>query len=217
VKGNYAGLMAKTNGVAADSSGCFRITMAKSGRFTGRLQVGGASHGFHGQFNLAGDTEVSLHRNALSPLSISLHVDLADANDQITGQVSDGNWISQVTGDRNVFNDPLNPAPQAGLRSFILERAEDSAAAAAGSSRIFTSGAARVRGKLGDGRAFSAGSTLSKNGDYPFFLSLNRGAEIVIGWLNFPAAQNPAIAGTVLWLNTGTNTFATPLPAASAP
>jgi len=41
-----------------------------------------------------------------------------------------------VAGDRNVFNPQLNPAQQAGVRSFILERADDSATAAAASSNI---------------------------------------------------------------------------------
>ena len=217
VTGNYAGLMANTNGITADSSGCFSLTIARSGGFSGRLVLGDGSHGFRGQLNLAGEAEVSLRRGLLPPLTMALHVDLANAGDQIAGQVSDGNWTSQVEGDRNVFSARLNPAPQAGLRSFILERADDNTRAAAGSSRISASGAARVLGKLEDGRPFALASTLSKNGDYPFFLSLDRGAEIVIGWLNFPATQNPTIGGTVLWLKSGTNTFATTLQAAAAP
>ena len=108
---------------------------------------------------------------------------------------------------------PIGPAQQAGLRSFALERAQDSATAAAGLSRIFSSGATRVRGKLNDGRAFSTSSALAKNGDCPFYLSLNRGTEMVIGWLNFAAGQGPTASGTVLWVKTGTNAFATTLQA----
>jgi hypothetical protein len=70
---------------------------------------------------------------------------------------------------------------------------------------------------LDDGRAFGAGSSLARNGDYPFYLSLNRGQEIVIGWLNFPAAGTPTASGTVLWVRSGTNSFAATLQAASAP
>ncbi len=217
VKGYYAGLIANTNGVTLDSSGSFRLTVTRTGRFSGRLLLTGAGHGFHGQFNLAGDAVVGVNRHLLGPLSVALHVDLASPTDQIAGSVTDGNWMSAVAGDRNVFNPQLNPAQQAGIRSFILERADNNAMAAAASSNISSGGAVRVRGKLADGRPFSAGSTLAKNGDYPFFLSLNHGDEIVIGWLNFPAVQNPAINGTVLWLKTGTNTLATTLQATSAP
>jgi hypothetical protein len=102
------------------------------------------------------------------------------------------------------------------VRSFVLQRADNSTMAASASSSISSGGTVWVHGKLGDGRLFSAASTLAKNGDYPFFLSLNRGGEIVIGWLNFPATQNPAISGAVVWLKAGTNTLATVLQATSA-
>jgi hypothetical protein len=104
------------------------------------------------------------------------------------------------------------------LRAFILERADDTAiTAATGSSLISRNGRARVRGKLDDGRVFSAASVLARDGDYPFYLSLRHGNEVVIGWLNFPAAPSPAATGTVLWVRSGTNAFAAALQAASAP
>ncbi|MEY2430056.1 MAG: thermitase [Verrucomicrobiota bacterium] len=216
VKGSYAGLIANTNGVTLDSSGSFHLIVTRSGTFSGRILVGGERHGFHGRFNLAGDATVSVRRQSAGPLTVSLHVDLAAATDQVAGYITDGNWTSAVAGDRDVFNSRFNPSPQAGVRSFVLQRADNSAMAASASSSISSGGAVRVHGKLGDGRPFSAGSTLAKNGDYPFFLSLNRSGEIVIGWLNFPAMQNPAISGAVVWLKTGTNTLATVLQAASA-
>jgi hypothetical protein len=178
--------------------------------------VGGERHGFHGQFDLAGDTTVSVRRQLAGLLTVSLHVDLAGATDQVAGKVTDGNWTSAVAGDRDVFNPQFNPSPQAGVRSFVLQRADNSTMAASASSSISSGGTVWVHGKLGDGRLFSAASTLAKNGDYPFFLSLNRGGEIVIGWLNFPATQNPAISGAVVWLKAGTNTLATVLQATSA-
>jgi len=52
VKGNYSGLIANTNGVTLDSSGSFRITITRSGRFSGRLLLGGAGPGFHGNSTL---------------------------------------------------------------------------------------------------------------------------------------------------------------------
>jgi hypothetical protein len=87
--------------------------------------------------------------------------------------------------------------------------------AAAGLGRIAPGGSTIVRGSLDDGRHFLTASSLSKQGDYPFYLSLNRGSEVVIGWLNFPAGQPGGSAGTVLWVNTGTNAFARTLQAAA--
>ena len=113
-----------------------------------------------------------------------------------------------VAGDRNVFNSRVNPARQAGTRSFVLEQSDSTTlAVGTGSTRISLSGTIRVHGKLVDGRSFSASSTLAKNGDYPFYLSFNHGMEIIIGWLNFPAGEQSSSSGTVFWVNSGTNAF----------
>jgi hypothetical protein len=123
-----------------------------------------------------------------------------------------------VTADKNVFNSQLNPASQAGLRNFILQQTNSAAAEAGlGEGKISTAGTANVSGSLDDGTRFRTSSMLAKNGDCPFYLSLNKGSQIVIGWLNFPAAPSPTASGTVLWVNTGTNNFVTELRAASAP
>jgi subtilisin family serine protease len=217
VKGSYAGLAADTNGVLPQSSGCFKLTMTSLGVFTGQLRVGGHRYAFHGRFDLNGDATVSVNRKQLTPLTLAVHVDLNTPNDRIDGSLTDGSWTSALTGDREVFN-VLNPAPQAGLRQFVLERADDtSITAATGASTISVNGATSVKGRLQDQRAFSAASLLASNGDYPFYLSFNQGTEVVIGWLNFPAAPSPTASGTVLWVRTGTNAFAATLQAASAP
>src|SRR5207302_255138 len=126
-------------------------------------------------------------RRFIGPLTVSLHVDIANGTDQLSGSVNDGAWTSEVAGNRNVFNSRLNPAPQAGLRSFTLQQVDNAGGGADGLSRISSGGAVFVRGKLGDGQRFVTASMLAKNGDYPFYLSLRRGDELVIGWLNFPA------------------------------
>ena len=217
VRGAYAGLMSNTNGVTPENSGYFALTVTPSGSFSGHLLAAGKRYGFRGRFNLAGDATVGVRRGLAAPLALTLHVDLTNGSDQVAGALSDGSWTSDVAGDRNVFNSWSNPAQQAGLRSFVLERAPDNSTAAAGLSRISLSGATNVRGKLSDGRAFNTSSALAKNGDCPFYLSLNRGGEVVIGWLNFASGQGPTASGTVLWVKTGTNAFATTLQATPAP
>ena len=217
VKGAYAGLVANTNGVTPGNSGYFTLAVTRMGRFSGRLYSGGHGYSFLGQFDLGGDATASVRRNSLSPLTLRLHVDLLDGTDVVSGSVTDGGWASTLEGDRNVFNARWNPAQQAGVRDFVLEPADNAeTAAATGASRISTSGSARVRGKLSDGRAFGTASSLARNGDCPFYLSLNRGSEVVIGWLNFPAGPAPLANGTVLWVKTGTNAFAATLTASAA-
>jgi subtilisin family serine protease len=217
LKGGYAGLMANTNGVLPGNSGYFRLRVTASGRFTGRLFVAGKGYGFRGTIDPTGNAATIVHRGKLNPLALTLLVDLTNGTDQVVGSATDGGWISPLSGYRNVFDASTNPALQAGSRAFVLEQAPDLArAAATGISHISRSGKARVRGRLNDGRAFSAGSLLARNGDCPFYLSLSHGSEMVIGWLNFPAPPAPAANGTVLWVGNGANAFAATLQAAAA-
>ena len=212
VRGNYAGLVANEPAVTPQNSGYFAITVTASGQFTGKLLLAGGRQSLRGQFDLNGEATVSVRRNLQTPLAMKLRLDLSNATDVVAGSVSDGQWTSGLTGDRNVFNQ-YNPARQAGDHAFVLARAEDNARAATGSSRINLNGATRVRGTLADGRVFATASALARNGDCPFYLSLNRGNEVVIGWLNFPTGQSPAATGTVLWVRSGTNSFAATLQA----
>ena len=219
IKGNYAGLAADTNVVTPESSGYFTVSVTASGAFSGKLLLAGGHYGFHGQFDLNGNATVAVSRgNLLSPLSLALHLDLTNGTDRVSGSLTDGAWVSDVSGDRNVFNAKLNPAAQAGLRNFILERADNTKAeAGVGEGKISMAGAANVSGSLEDGTKFKTASMLAKNGDCPFYLSLSKGSEVVIGWLNFPKVANPTASGTVLWVRSGTNTFSAQLQAASAP
>ena len=215
VRGSYVGLMANTNNVSPNSAGFFAVAVTRSWRFTGRLLLAGQRYGFSGRFDLDGGATVSVRRGLSAPFALKWHLDLVRATDQVTGSVSDGNWTAALAGDRNIFRSIDYPAQQTGLRSFVLERTHDSATVAAGLSRISAGGITTVRGNLSDGRRFATSSALSRNGDCPFYLSLNHGNEVVIGWLNFPSGS-PAASGTVSWVQTGTNAFATTLQASSA-
>jgi subtilisin family serine protease len=218
LKGRYAGLLAGTNGVSPESAGFFRLSVTASGRFTGRLRLGGRSHGFHGKLGATGEARVSVSRGHLSPLILALRLDPTGDTDEVTGSASDGDWTSELSGSRNVFQAKSNPARQAGRRAFLLARADASrATAATGLGKLSKNGATRVKGRLEDGRPFGVASLLARNGDCPFYVSLSHGGEIVIGWLNFPAAAEPTASGTVLWVRTGTNAFAASLQVASAP
>jgi hypothetical protein len=219
VTGQYAGLVANTNAVTPDNSGYFALTLTPSGAFSGKLLLGGGGYGFHGQFDVLGNaTAIANRGSGLTPLSFTLHIDLSNGTDQVTGSLTDGAWVSEASGDKNVFNSQFNPASQAGLRNFILQQANNaSVEAGVGQGKISTSGLASVSGSLDNGTKFRTASMLAKNGDCPFYLSLNKGSGIVIGWLNFPTVPNPTASGTVLWVNSGTNNFVTQLRAASAP
>jgi subtilisin family serine protease len=213
--GHYAGLIADPDGVRPDTSGYLALTVRHSGAFSGKVLLGGARYGFGGQFNSAGRAQLMLSRRLMG-LTVTLYIDPSNGTDQLSGAIDNGAWTSEIAGNRNVFNPRLNPALQTGLRSFTLQQVDNPSGVANGMSRIFAGGNVSVRGHLGDGRPFILASTLAKNGDFPFYLSLHHGAELVIGWLDFPAGAEPAAGGSVVWLNTGTNAFARSLQVSSS-
>jgi subtilisin family serine protease len=218
VSGHYAGLVLNLEGVTPDNSGAFRLNVTKKGRFTGRILNQGRGHGFHGQFDATGNVSLTVKRGSRTPLTVSLRVNLVQPNDEVAGLVTDGSWSSDLSGARNVFNGRLNPAQQAGLHPFVLQPANNPAVTAAtGTSHIARNGFATVHGRLSNGPSFRVASSLAKNGDCPFYVSLNHGGEIVIGWLNF-ASQAPNVSGrTVLLVNSTPVLAATALTATSAP
>src|ERR1051326_910456 len=212
----YAGLIAAPDGVQSESAGYVALTVRHSGAFSGKVLLGGARYGFGGQFNSTGNTLLAIARRFIGPLTINLHVDVTNGTDRLSGTVSNGAWISEINGNCNVFSARLNPALQTGLCSFTLRRADSTSSSANGLSRISASGNVSIHGQLGEAQRFVAASTLAKNGDYPFYLSLHRGTELVIGWLNFPVGEEPAAGGSVVWLSTGTNAFARSLQVSSS-
>jgi len=214
IRGNFHGLVASTDGVAPESSGAFTLTLSRLGGFSGKLQLAGRSHCFRGQFDLDGRALVTVERGLTAPVQLSLALDLANGGTEINGEVSSSGWAANLFGNRNSFNRLANPAPQAGSVEFVLEgRAPVTTTVATGANRISAAGSARVKGTLLDGRKFARGASLSQDGDFPFYLALAGGSEVVIGWVNFPAQSAVTANGTVVWARSGTNAFATTLQA----
>lgn len=85
------------------------------------------------------------------------------------------------------------------------------------SAKITASGLVTLRGALSDDHKFKSANTLAKTGDYPFYLPLGNGSEVVIGWLAIPARPSNAVAGNLACLRTGTNALATTVQAAPLP
>jgi hypothetical protein len=217
-KGAYNGLIWNTNSVAPESSGSFTLNLTTSGAFSGKLSLAGGRYSTRGQLDATGRATVTISRGLyLTPLAVTFQLDLAGGSQAVWGTVSGGGWSSVLSGDRYIYNARLNPAPQVGQMTFALMTAENNKVSATATGAIGLSGKASIRGALSDGRKLAVSGCLAKQGDYPFYYSLNRGTEVVIGWLNFPGGAAPAPSGTVAWVSKGTNAFAATLRAAALP
>jgi hypothetical protein len=204
--GAYTGLFldADTNRFRPESSGLFRLQLARSGSFSGKVVSLGVTYPFRGQFDPGGRALVGLTRPSLAPLALAVNLDLSGATNTLQGTVTNASGgkllTSTLFAERNVFSS-RNPAPQAGRRSFVLQ--DGAQVVAKGVASVTTGGAARISGKLGGERSFNMASAISKEGNVPLYLSLDRGTEEIIGWFQFGDPTNPLVGGQFYFVQPG--------------
>ncbi|MFO1477631.1 MAG: choice-of-anchor Q domain-containing protein [Verrucomicrobiota bacterium] len=193
--GSYEGLFYDTNGVEIDSAGFIKATVNGKGQLNGKLISAGKSYSLKGQFRSDGAWSNSIPRNNSTPLQMVLQLDLYHA-DRITGHVTDGNWTAELTANRNPYSSSTNPAPQAGNYTLVIPA--DSGGNSYGSVQIDMAGRVKFNGKTGHGTAISQNTILSAQGQWPLYVSLQSGKELLMGWLT--VYNRTILLGTVDWI-----------------
>jgi len=196
--GGYTGLFfeAGTNFFRPENAGFFALRLAHSGSFSGRIVLQGATHPFRGQFDALGKARVAIVRRAKPPVAISLQLDMVGGGTNITGTVrtaSDANTLSsdleaRRNGDASVF---------AGQRGFSLIDEVGNAVVNA-ASVVNSSGNVSIRGVLEPSRSFTFATSISSDGSVPFYVSFNRGSEVIAGWLQFGESDS-SVSGQLFW------------------
>jgi hypothetical protein len=156
-------------------------------------------------------------RHGLVPVALVLQLDLTSG--EIRGTATDESGTAVLLANRGAFT-ARYPAAQAGQRSFVLRHtaADGGAIAATITAKIGPLGAVRLQGSLADGRKFTLATALWSDGQVPFYLSLARGKDVLLGFLRFADNPTGAVDGTVFWTNTGSTPFVTQIePAAGSP
>ncbi len=217
--GYYYGLLAEAGGVQTESSGCFSLRLAPNGVFSGAVTLGGKLYPFQGsylvpQFFPISLTEVAaldparavVKRGTNPPLYLTFNLDFAGDSDQITGSITDNNWSADLLANRAVLNAHSNPAPWAQQYTMVLHGAPDASASPAGDGyatiQLFSSGTVRMNGKVADGTVINQQATVSKDGLWPFYVSLYGGQGSIMGWLTFTNGNNldpNPIRGDLIW------------------
>jgi plastocyanin len=231
VQGTYSGLVQNTNGVTPpvldtngvtpETSGLVTLQVGNLGVFSGRLVLAGVGFPLNGQFTPEGEWHTALLRTGQRPLAIKLQLDLTNGTDTVSGSVSSSvtnglavgstnganytDWTSELLANRNTFNAMTNRAPSTGAKVFPLLGTDNSTNATL-TANIAPGGTVTIACLMSDGRRFSSSATLAKNGDYPFYISMNS-REAMGGWLNF-SPPPVIVTGRVNWVRSGTNTFA---------
>ncbi len=199
----YYGLFSDTNGITPQSSGFFSLRTTEKATFTGRLQIGNDRLSMRGQFDTDGNAQSIIARSGSAPLTVRLHLDLDSPVDQISGTVSNADWVADLLGYAAGFDGRARKAPQAGRWTMVMPGAADATTQPGGDSYatigINDGGMIVLNGSLADGTRISQSVPLSAQGQWPFYTSLYAGRGSLIGWLSIPPETNEP-AGELAWI-----------------
>lgn len=203
LKGVYNGLFHETNAVELNSSGFFSLVTTEKGIFTGKLLMGGRSYPFHSQFNIDGYAQTLVKRPGKTSLTMNLQLDVTtNETDQIEGSITDGTWTAVLLGDHSVSKPGKHPALRVGNYTMVLPGNNDAASSPGGDGfgtvSINTSGKLHVEGRLADGSHFNQSVPVSKNGQWPFYVSLYNGKGALLSWVSVDPAGT--LGGDVSWI-----------------
>src|SRR5688572_10647734 len=115
----------------------------------------GSRYSVSGHFNSQGKAMNSIVRAGLSSLAVEWQLDLTHGTDRITGQVADGTWVAQLSGNRAVFNITTNSCPLIGKYTLIIPGNTNGARSPGGDGfgtlTVDGAGSISLKGTLSDG------------------------------------------------------------------
>jgi hypothetical protein len=204
VQGTYNGLFYEEAAVHANSAGAFSLSVGSRGSYSGMLQLGARRLPVSGQLDLQCQDTRAFPLSPSNSLTLSLRFGTASQADKVSGTLTDGNWVSALSGDRAVFDSRTRPAPYVGAYTLILPGTDGDPSLPAGDGygtvRVTTSGLASFTGTLADGTAVSQSGTISKDGFWPFYVPVYAGQGALISWLAFTNLPGSDINGLLSWI-----------------
>jgi hypothetical protein len=202
VAGVFNGLFYDTNEVQSAGSGSFSLAMKLDGSYKATVRNSGKNYAVKGTFDLNGHAANTIPRTGKPPLTVNWQGNVTDS-DYLSGTVSDGTSVAHLEGGRDVFN-AGHPAPQAGKYTLIIPGIEGAVNSPAGDGYgtvvVDADGDVHLKGRLADGTVLAQNSALSKNGEWPVYLSLYQNQGLLIGWLQFADDGTNDIIGTLRWM-----------------
>jgi hypothetical protein len=200
VAGNYNGLFFESSGVEFGRSGSVRPNTSEHGTYSGKASLGGKNVSFHGTFDSTGASTTAAASKTSGILTFNLQV--ATDNSIITGAVSGDGWAADLTANRDLLDKRSNPASFAGNYNLTFPGPNDGNPAlpqndGTGTVSVSTSGQVKFKGVLGDGTKVSESTTVSQDGNWPFYVPLYKQGGQIMGWLNFDGTN---VGGQTSWI-----------------
>jgi hypothetical protein len=204
VQGNYSGLFHEEDAVRTYSAGSFTITVTSGGGYSGSLLLAGKKIAFSGKLDLELNGTSQFKVNGATA-TLKFQIGTGDRADEIFGTLVSDSWTAGLQGDRKVYGTPkgLTTAP-AGVYTLILPGQSDDPSKPGGDGygtvRVSTAGVATFSGTLADGTSVSQTAQVSKNGEWPFFISLYSGNGCIMSWVSFTNDVDKDISGLFAWI-----------------
>jgi hypothetical protein len=124
-------------------------------------------------------------------------------NETVSGTVTDGAFVAQLTGYQNIFTSHLT-APYVGRYTFAIPGSANPAIGPFGTSygtvTVGPTGTVTFAGSLADGTPFSQSSLVSLWGQWPLYVNLYGGKGSLWGW-NLFTNLTIGSAPTLSWIN----------------
>jgi len=206
IKATYNGLFFES-GWWEQNSGTLTLRTTTQGSYSAKLKIGSSRYSFSGVFDPDGYVFREIPRRYDYPLWVEFQVD-PDDPDLITGTVSSdsyyGAWTADLVADRAVNDGKYSISYDAGRYTMILLGDPTTTNNPAGHSwgTIKVNGAGRLKfaGSLADGTKVTQSATLSKDGYWPFYISLYQGEGAIYSWLQLNGSVDEDVSGDVTWI-----------------
>jgi hypothetical protein len=197
VVGTYRGLFWVSTNVAEESSGSLVATVTSTGAFSAKLALAGRNYSFSKALSATGAAAKSIARPGLNPLDVQLQLGLT--NGLLTGAIGDGTWTAALSALPAAYS-KTNHAPQAGQYTLLIPGNSSASAQPCGngfgSVTVTAAGNVTFGGMLGDATTATGTTVLSRQGQWPLYISLYGGKGSMLGWLAF---TNSGISGQTAW------------------
>jgi hypothetical protein len=207
VNATYNGLFCEADGWWEQSAGTLTIKSTSRGSFSAKLKIGRARYSFTGVFDANGHVVRDILRRYEYPLRVEFQVDPVDP-DLITGTVSSeteyGPWTADLYADRAVFDGKTSVSYDTGRYTMVLLGDFTSTNTPGGHSygtiTVKKKGRLKFAGSLADGTKVSQSSTVSKDGLWPFYVSLYHGDGAIYSWIQLNGSVDEDVSGEVTWI-----------------
>ena len=203
-QGSYNGLFYEQDAIRPGHAGSINVSATSAGAYSGSLLLGATRLNFSGKFDLQCQGTNVLRSGGTNRLTLELHLGSGDQADHLFGRLTDGNWVSALTGDRAVFNSSNNPAPYKGSYTMVLPGEDGDPLVPAGDGygtvQVSRNGMAAFVGALADGSRVAQSVPVSRQGLWPVYIPLYSGRGCVMSWLAFTNQLYDDFNGLLSWI-----------------